>query len=102
MARRARARGVLRAIAAMKPSILLAVVPLGLALAACGAPEDEDGDGTACEAGHCDGLPFAEQLKGRQDPIGKYYQSLLDKKVIDSKGVYHASKAKTVAPADDP
>ncbi len=86
----------------MKSILLAVVVPLGLTVVACGATEDDSGEGEFCEAGHCDGLPFADQLKGRADPIAKFYQSLLDKKVIDSKGVYHGDKAKDIAPAADP
>jgi hypothetical protein len=69
---------------------------------ACSTTDVEDDEPQVCEEGHCDSLPFADQLKGRQDPIAKFFQSLLDKKIIDSKGVYHADLAKDVAPSDDP
>jgi hypothetical protein len=70
---------------------------------ACGTTDEVgDDDGEVCEAGHCDSLPFADQLKGRQDPIAKFFQSLLDKKIVDDKGVYHPDLAKDVAPSDDP
>ncbi len=90
----------------MKPSTLaLTVLPVGFALlaSACATDEEVDpGDDTACEAGHCDGLPFADQLKGREDPIGVWMRSLVDAKAIDTKGVFHGSKATKIAPADDP
>ncbi len=88
----------------MKPFTLALTVPVGLAIlaASCATEETEPGDDTACEEGHCDGLPFADQLKGREDPVGKWLRSLHDAKVIDTKGVYHGSKANKVAPADDP
>src|SRR5258706_360938 len=70
---------------------------------ACGVTDvPGDDEPQVCEAGHCDTLPFADQLKGRQDPIAKFYQSLLDQKIIDAKGVYHADLANGVEPADNP
>jgi len=91
----------------MKPSTLALTVPVGLALLAslpsCATEEPDAGDDdTACEAGKCDGLPFAEQLKGREDPIAKWLRSVHEAKAIDDKGVYHGSKATKIAPADDP
>ena len=71
-------------------------------LAACGVPEPaDDGDGT-CEAGKCDGLPFLDQLKGREDPVAKYLRKLAEDGVIDDNAVWHADKAQDVAPANDP
>jgi len=88
----------------MKPFTLALTVPVGLALfaSACASDaEPDDGDGL-CEVGHCDQLPFADQLKGREDPAARWLRSLHDAKVIDDKGVYHGSKATKIAPADDP
>lgn len=62
-------------------------------------PTDSDG---LCEPGKCDGLPFLQQLENRQDPIAIYLRGLAEKGVIDSQGIYHASKGNTVEPADDP
>jgi hypothetical protein len=75
---------------------------LGLALVttACGVSEPDSGE--VCEEGHCDGLPFADQLKGREDPIAKFLSSLVEANVIDSKGVYHADRASEVAPSNEP
>ncbi|MBA2538320.1 MAG: hypothetical protein H0V17_01690 [Deltaproteobacteria bacterium] len=89
----------------MKPSPLALAFPLGVAaiVAACaGSDEPDSGDDVVCEAGKCDGLPFADQLKGREDPIAKWLRQLHDAKVIDDKGVYHGSKATKVAPEADP
>ncbi len=69
------------------------------ATAACGVSEPDD---DTCETGHCDGLPFLDQLKGREDPIAKFLRSLAEAKVIDAKGIYHADKASEVVPAADP
>jgi len=75
---------------------------LGLALVATACGVTEPDTDQVCEAGKCDGLPFTDQLKGRQDPIGVFLQSLVDAKVIDASGVYHADRAGEVAPAQDP
>lgn len=71
-----------------------------LLIAACGTEAGDD-DETLCEAGQCDGLPFLDQLKGREDPIGKWLRSLAEAGVIDKKGVYHGAKAKNIAPKTD-
>ena len=77
----------------MKPSTLALTVPVGLALLACASEDPGPGEDTVCEDGHCDGLPFADQLKGREDPAAKWLRSLHDAKVIDDQGVYDGSKA---------
>lgn len=68
--------------------------------AGCVGDEDPGSDQT-CEDGQCDGLPFKDQLNGREDPIGKFYRQLLDAKAIDSKGVYTPSRASKIAPTND-
>ncbi len=64
---------------------------------ACSA---QSSDGDICEAGKCDG-PFLDQLNGREDPIGKFFKQLGDAKVIDAKGIYSFTKAKTIAPTGE-
>ncbi|MCW5803020.1 MAG: hypothetical protein KIT31_11595 [Deltaproteobacteria bacterium] len=85
----------------MKTSRWIASLFASLAVTACAAGPD-DGEGTVCEDGKCDGLPFADQLQGREDPIAKFLRGLHESGVIDDKGVYHAAKAGSVAPAGDP
>jgi hypothetical protein len=89
---------------AMQPSTLAKAFPVAVALlaSACAGPDEADPEVETCEAGKCDGLPFADQLKGKEDPLAKWLRSLVDAKVIDSKGVFHADKAGAIAPADDP
>lgn len=88
----------------MKPSTLALTVSVGLALLApaCASESPPDDDNGQCDVGKCDGLPFADQLKGREDPISKWLRGLHDAKVIDDKGVFHGDKAGTIAPTDDP
>ena len=66
-----KARPVLTRTAMIRSS---AIPILLLAASACGTSAPDDGE--ICEAGHCDGLPFAEQLKGRQDPIAQFLRGL--------------------------
>lgn len=68
-------------------------------VAACGTSEEP---GPACETGKCDGLPFLDQLSGREDPIAQWFRSLAESGVIDDQGIYHGDKAGAVAPADEP
>ncbi len=75
---------------------------VGLLFGASSCAVDEPTSDTVCEAGKCDGLPFLDQLKGREDPIGKWLRSLAEAGVIDAQGVYHGDKASKVAPADEP
>jgi len=88
----------------MKPSTLALTIPVGLALlaSACATDDAPDtGEDGLCEIGKCDQLPFADQLKGREDPIGKWLATLHAAKVIDDKGIYHADKATNVSPVED-
>jgi len=84
----------------MKPSTLALTISVGLF--ACASEEPAPDDSGICEIGKCDTLPFADQLKGREDPISKFLRGLHDSKVIDDKGVFHGSKAGAIAPTDDP
>ena len=85
-----------------KPALVrLPSAGLAVLLAACGVPEAGN-DGEPCEAGKCDGLPFLDQLAGREDPIALYLRKLAEDGVIDNDAVWHADKAKDVAPASDP
>jgi hypothetical protein len=70
-----------------------------LLLTACGTSEPDDGE--ICEAGHCDGLPFAEQLKGRADPIANFLRTLADKKVIGVDAIMDLEDIKKVDPASE-
>src|SRR5678815_3673690 len=69
-------------------------------VAACSSSSDS-GDDVVCEEGQCDGLPFLEQVKGRNDPIGTFLRGLGEKGIIDSKGVFQPDKATDVQPKND-
>jgi hypothetical protein len=87
----------------MKPSPFTLAFPIGLALvAACGVePLTDDTGGETCEEGKCDGLPFLDQLKGKEDPVAKWLRGLGEAGIIDDQGVYHADKAGSIAPTED-
>jgi len=78
----------------------VAQLALGLALATGCAPAEEPDQ--VCETGKCDGLPFLDQLKGREDPIAKWMRSVAEAKAIDADGVYHVDRANEIAPTNDP
>src|ERR1051325_1455734 len=77
-----------------------AISILLLAASACGTSAPDDGE--ICEAGHCDGLPFAEQLKGRQDPIAQFLRGLSDKKLIGDDAILDAEDLKKIDSSADP
>jgi hypothetical protein len=77
-----------------------AIPILLLAASACGTSAPDDGE--ICEAGHCDGLPFTEQLKGRNDPIAQFLRGLSDKKLIGDDAVLDSDDLKKIDSSADP
>ena len=65
---------------------------LGLALiASCTPSESEDSTEQPCDEGKCDGLPFLEQLNGRNDPIAQWFRAQAEQGNIDPDGKYSAN-----------
>jgi hypothetical protein len=90
---------VLTAVSMLAISPLARLAAATALLSACAA---EPTDNTICEAGKCDGLPFLDQIRGREDPVAQWLRQLAEAGVIDDNGIYRSDRAGGVAPTNEP